>query len=123
MKFLNTKFHGIIDYLAAIGLIVGPLVLFPAGTASLVTAIPIVAGIALIAYSLITDYSASARRIIPFSLHLAIDLMAGTAFVALSFLLGLTGITQTFYLVMGVAVIAVVLVSENEEAQTTLAAA
>lgn len=116
MKFLTLKLHGIIDYLAAIGLIVGPLLLFPVGTPPLVTAIPIVAGVALIIYSMITDYSVSARRLIPFKLHLAIDFAAGAAFLVLPFILGLTGIPQAFYLVMGAAVILVVLTSQTEEA-------
>ncbi len=115
MKFLTLKLHGVIDYLAAIGLIVGPLVLFPAETSSLVTAIPILAGMALIIYSLVTDYSVSARRVIPFKLHLAIDFAAGAAFLVLPFLLGLTGIPQAFYLVMGAAVVLVVLTSQTEE--------
>ncbi|MEO0501242.1 MAG: hypothetical protein AAF205_11905, partial [Pseudomonadota bacterium] len=69
MKFLSTKLHGFIDYAAALALILGPLMLFPANTSGLATAIPIVAGVALILYSLITDYSVSARRLIPFRVH------------------------------------------------------
>ena len=115
MKFLTLKLHGIIDYLAAIGLIAGPLMLFPAGTPGLVTAIPMIAGAALIIYSLITDYSVSARRIIPFKLHLAIDFAAGAAFLILPFVLGLTGIPQIFYLVMGAAVVLAVFTSQTEE--------
>ena len=114
MRFLPIAVHGIIDYLAAIALIAGPLVLFPADTSAIVKYIPVIAGAALIGYSLITDYSTSVRKAIPFKVHLLFDGLAGAAFVALAFVLGLSGVAQAFYLVMGVAVIIVVLVSKTE---------
>lgn len=112
MRIISPTVHGTIDYLAAIALIVGPFLLFPSETEQLVKFIPVAAGGALILYSLITDYSVSARRLIPFKLHLAIDFIAGVAFVAFAFLLGLSGITQLFYLVMGAAVILVVILTD-----------
>lgn len=115
MKFLSVKLHGIIDYIAAIGLILGPIILFPVGTSPFVSTFPMIAGAALIMYSLITDYSSSVRRLLPFPLHLAIDFVAGLTFFALAFLLSLTGIAQLFYLIMGGAVMLVVLVSKTSE--------
>ncbi len=112
MKIISSSVHGIIDYLAAIALIVGPFLLFPSTTDALTKFIPVAAGVALIIYSLITDYSAGARRLIPFPVHLAIDFTAGAAFVVLAFILGLSGVPQLFYLVMGGAVILVVLLTD-----------
>ncbi|MCQ8184836.1 hypothetical protein [Parvularcula maris] len=118
MRLVSPTVHGVIDYLAAAALILGPLLLFPSATPDYAVMIPIAAGVALIAYSLITDYVPSVRRIIPFPVHLAIDLTAGAVFVVLAFFGGLFGLVQLFYLVMGVAVMAVVLTTSQESDET-----
>lgn len=114
MKFLSSKLHGFVDYAAAIALIVVPFIIFPQDSSPLAIWFSVAAGIALILYSLITDYSASVRRMLPFRLHLLIDLAAGTAFVVAPFLLGFEGIIFGYYIVMGAAVIMVVAVTNND---------
>lgn len=105
--------HGVIDYLAAIALIVAPFFVLPADAPAIAIWFSVAAGSALILYSLITDYSVSARRAIPFTLHLAIDFIAGVAFIAAPFVLGFTGVTELYYFVMGGAVVLVVLVTNS----------
>jgi hypothetical protein len=112
MRFLSPTIHGFIDYAAAIALIVAPFLLLPDTAPAIATWFSVAAGSALILYSLITDYSASVRKALPFSVHLIIDLLAGIAFVAAPFVLGFEGITKLYYLVMGAAVILVVLVTD-----------
>lgn len=115
MRFLNSTIHGYIDYAAALALIIAPFVIFPEAAPAIARYLSVGAGIALIVYSLITDYSASARRAIPFPLHLAIDFAAGVAFLLAPFVLGFTGIIQTYFLVMGGAIILVVLTTQPKE--------
>lgn len=114
MKFIPSKLHGFIDYAAAVSLIFMPFILFPANTPSLATWFSVAAGVGLIVYSLITDYSISARKAIPFKIHLTLDFLAGVTFVVMPFILGFSGIVQAYYLVMGTAVIMVVIFTNND---------
>ncbi|WP_262693100.1 SPW repeat domain-containing protein [Kordiimonas aquimaris] len=117
MKFLSIKAHSFIDYATALALIIAPFLIVPIGTPLIAVWFSVVAGVGLIAYSVITDYAASIRRSIPFKVHLVIDFIAGIAFIAAPFVFGFEGITQAYYLIMGVAVILVVLVTQNNDDQ------
>ena len=65
-------------------------------------------------YSLITDYSTSVQKVLPFAVHLMFDFAAALALVAAPFLFGFDDIARYFYLTIGVAVIAVVLVTSPD---------
>ncbi|MEM9618775.1 MAG: hypothetical protein AAF936_12515 [Pseudomonadota bacterium] len=113
MKILSSKIHGFIDYAAAAALIVAPFFVLPAGAPVIATLLSVAAGVALIIYSLITDYSVSARKAIPFKLHLLIDFIAGVSFIIAPFVLGFEGVTKFYFLIMGGAVIMVVLLTDS----------
>lgn len=114
MKFLSSTLHGFVDYAAALALIIAPFVILPVDAPSIATWLSVTAGSALILYSLITDYSASMRKALPFGVHLIIDLLAGVAFIIAPFLLGFEAITFYYYIVMGAAIVLVVLVTNND---------
>jgi len=119
MKIIPSKFHGALDYAVAATLIIGPLVL---GFDGIAKYLALADGIGLLIYSLITDYSLSARKLLPFRLHLILDFVAAVALVAAPFLFGFSGFEKIFYLVIGISVIAVVLITNPETetaAQTT----
>lgn len=111
MRFISPAIHGFIDYAAAMALIVAPFLILPGNAPLAATALSVAAGSALILYSLITDYSISVRKALPFSVHLVIDFVAGVAFVLAPFVLGFEGVTKLYFLVMGAAVIMVVLLT------------
>ena len=82
MRFIPTKFHAPLDYIVGVALIAAPWIFqFSEHTAA--TIVPIVLGIGLIAYSLITDYELGVWKIAPMAVHNLIDIVAG-AFLALS---------------------------------------
>jgi uncharacterized membrane protein HdeD (DUF308 family) len=82
MRFIPTKFHAPLDYIVGVALIASPWIFqFSEHTAA--TVVPIVLGIGLIAYSLITDYELGVWKIAPMAVHNLIDIVAG-AFLALS---------------------------------------
>jgi hypothetical protein len=119
MRFITPKVHGYMDYLIAVALIAGPFVLFPAGTDPVVFWLPVIAGAGLIGYSLLTDMSASARKLSPFKLHLLLDLSAVLGFLALPFILGMSGTPKLFYLAFGAAgLLFVVLTNPNKTANS-----
>ncbi len=77
MPIIPATIHGIIDYLAGIGLLLVPWVLgLPSSTATMVLQ---VVGAATIASSLITDYRLSIAKLLPYRVHLLLDVAMGLA--------------------------------------------
>ncbi len=70
--------------------------------------ISVTAGIGLVVYSLLTDYSAGIRNLIPWRAHLALDAAAATALLAAPFVFGFGGLARDFYVTVAIAVLAVV---------------
>lgn len=115
IRFIPLNLHGILDYAVAATLIAAPFVLDFAMVSPFAHWFSIVAGAGLVAYSLLTDYSLSARAVISFRIHLALDFIAGAAFVVAPFAAGFDGAVRWFYLVVGAAVMAVVLTSKLDK--------
>ena len=118
IRFIPTGIHAYFDYIGGIGLLAAPFVFgfFRFGGPAVI--IPMVLGIGLILYSLLTNYELGipGLKFIPMSLHLAFDLVA-SAFLAVSpFLFGFTNLAPNAWLphiIAGVTVILLVLVSQT----------
>jgi hypothetical protein len=111
-RFISLKVHGLLDYAVAATLLIAPFVLGFSATSPLAHWLSVAAGLGLVAYSLLTDYSMGARALIPFRLHLVFDFIAGATFVVTPFIAGFGGSPRAFYLAIGAAVMAVVLTSK-----------
>jgi hypothetical protein len=111
MTLISSKYHGALDYAVAATLIVAPLALNFEGLAKYLA---IAGGLGLLAYSLLTDYSLSARKILSFKAHLVLDFIAALGLVAAPFIFGFTSLERAFYLLIGLSVVAVVLVTNTE---------
>jgi len=109
IRFLNSKFHGLLDYAAAAGLIVLPVVL---GFDGLALWLSVAGGVGLITYSLITDYAFGPLSLISFKTHLILDLAAAVAFIGAPFVFGWTGLVMGYYFVMAGGVIVVVALTD-----------
>ncbi len=108
MRFISPRFHGVLDYAVA-GALIGVPVLLDFAAASVAAAvISVMAGVGLVAYSLLTDYSAGIRNLIPWRAHLTLDAVAATALLAAPFVLGFGGIARGFYVTVAISVLAVV---------------
>jgi len=76
MKLISIKLHSILDYIFGIILILSPWIfmfnkdIFDAGS-------PIILGIFVIAYSLLTNYNYSLFKVIPFRFNLVLDISCG----------------------------------------------
>jgi len=116
MKLISPKLHGALDYAVASVLVGVPLVLGFSVESVVAAVMAVAAGAGLFVYSLLTDYSAGLRAVIPFRVHLALDAIAAMALVAAPFLLGFAGVPRAFYLVIGGSVLAVVACTRVEEA-------
>lgn len=114
MKFISPRAHGFLDYSVAAVLSGAPLAWGFADVSVAAAVIAVAGGLGLFAYSLLTDYSAGLRAVIPFRLHLTLDAIAAVALLAAPFLFGFDGLPRWFYLVIGTAVLAVVACTQLE---------
>jgi hypothetical protein len=87
MRFIPTRFHAPLDYIVGAVLIAAPWI-FGFSDIDAATAVSIVLGAGLIAYSLITDYELGVWRLAPMAVHNLIDIVAGTLLAASPWLFG-----------------------------------
>lgn len=70
-----------------------------------------------LAMTLVTDFPLGAAKIIPFKIHGLIERVVGPALLLVPFLFGLTGAAFVFYLLMGIVIIIVGLLTDYEPQQ------
>ena len=68
----------------------------------------VVTGVAAFILTFLTDHETGVIKVLPYKLHLGVDLMVGVAFVVLPFVLGFKGLDLWYYVVLGATVLAVV---------------
>lgn len=113
MRFINSTLHGMMDYAAALALIIAPFILGIAEQSALAHWVSVAAGVGLIVYSLITNYHWSLAKLIPFKVHLGMDLAAAVVFLLAPWIFGFEGTVKIYYIVMGLGVLAVVIFSNT----------
>ena len=114
LRFLSPTNHGIVDYLAAVALIVSPFILQLGSSNPFAPWISVITGILVIIVSLATNYRYGAFKIIPFGGHLTLDLLVATIFMLVPFLFKLEGLDAAYYYINAVAVYLVVAVTASE---------
>ena len=87
MRFIPTKFHAPLDYIVGALLIAGPWI-FQYSDSGAATAISVVLGIGLIAYSLVTNYELGVWKVAPMAVHNLIDIVAGALLAVSPWLFG-----------------------------------
>ena len=122
IRFVDPKIHGVLDYVAAAGLIVFPFLLDLGTSSAMALWLSVAAGVGLIVYSLFTDYAFSVSNALPFKLHLLFDLGAGAAFIAAIFVFGFEGLAAAYYAVMATGVFVLVAVTNPDEEAPAVAA-
>ena len=110
---MNTKTHGILDYLVGVLLIAAPWIFdFRANETATWTATFL--GALTIAYSLFTDYELGLTRAIPMSTHLALDYASGIFLAASPWLLGFAEFVYLPHLVVGILEICAAAVTRRQ---------
>jgi len=118
IRIVPTAVHAVFDYVGGLGLIASPFIFGFAGMGGIAVVLPIVLGVGLISYSLLTNYELGipGLKVIPMSAHLVFDFVA-SAFLALApFLFGYADQGVNVWLpqvVAGVGVIGLVLVTQT----------
>ena len=118
IRFLPTSVHGVLDYLVGIALIAAPFLFGFAYVGGIAVYLPIILGIGLILYSLVTKYEFGVPGIkfIPMPYHLIFDFVAAALLAVSPFLFGFSSKPLNVWLphlVVGIAVVLVVLVSKT----------
>ena len=107
MRFIPTRYHAPLDYIVGAVLIAAPWI-FQFSDVDAATAVSIVLGAGLIAYSLVTNYELGVWKVAPMAVHNLIDVVAGTLLAASPWLFGFSdegAETWVPFVVIGVAAV------------------
>ena len=115
-RFITKTIHAYLDYPVAIGLMIMPFLLGIGDANPLALWVSVATGIAAFILTVLTDHHLGLIRVLPFKLHLAFDLLVGLAFIAVPFVLGLSGIEAAYFWVLGATVLVVVSMNSPEDA-------
>lgn len=120
VKFVTRSIHAYLDYPVALALIGLPFVLDLGASHPMALWLSVVTGIAAFVLTLLTDHHLGVIRVVPYSVHMAVDLIVGLTFLAAPFLFGFSGLDAAFYWLNGAAVCAVIAAHKPEaQAQPT----
>ena len=106
MQMIPTRIHGILDYLTAALLIIAPW-LFGFADGGAAQWVPVVLGLGVIAYSLLTDYELGIARAISMPVHLGLDIAGGVLLAASPWLFGFADVVAWPHLLVGLLEIVV----------------
>jgi hypothetical protein len=115
LRFVTRNIHAYLDYPVAVALMVLPFVLGLGQSNPLALWLSVVTGIAAFVLTVLTDHHLGIWRVLPYKLHLAVDLAVGVTFLLAPSLLGFSGIDALFYWLNGAAVVAVISLSAPEQ--------
>jgi len=119
-RFITKSIHAYLDYPVALGLIAMPF-LFGLGTGNMLAFwLSLVTGIAAFVLTVLTDHHLGIFRVLPYSLHLAVDAAVGLAFVAAPLALGFTGLEFWYYMGLGLVVLIVVGLHKPEDSTAAI---
>ena len=115
MKHVNSRAHGVIDYVVGVALIIAPYLFGFADDEPARNAAWIVGGGSLL-YSLFTAYELSIAKIIPYRIHLGLDVAAGIFLAASPWLMNFADRVVVPHLVVGLLEIGIALMSRSSVA-------
>jgi len=107
-RFVTKTIHAYLDYPVAFALIAMPFLLDLGASHPMAFWLSAVTGVAALILTLLTDHHLGVFRVLPYSLHLAVDGAVGVVFVLAPFVYGFAGLDALFYWVNGGAVLIVV---------------
>jgi len=115
-RLVTKSIHAYLDYPVAISLMVMPFLLSLGQSHPIAFWLSLVAGAAAFVLTLLTDHDLGVIKVLPYRLHLAVDLAVGLLFIAAPFLFGFAGLDAMYYWANGGAVLIVVSLHKPEEA-------
>ena len=92
MKFVTKEIHAYLDYPVALALIGLPFLLGLGESNPLALQLSVATGVAALILTILTDHHLGVIRVIPYKIHLIVDLLVGIVFVIAPFLLVFEGL-------------------------------
>ena len=114
MRFVTKQIHAYLDYPVALALIALPFLLGLGETNPLALQLSVATGVAALILTILTDHQLGVVRVIPYKIHLIVDLLVGIVFVIAPFLLSFEGLDAYYYWLNGAAVLFVVSMHKAE---------
>lgn len=121
LRFVTRTIHAYLDYPVAAALMGLPFLLGLGASNPLALWLSVATGITALVLTVLTDHHLGLIRVLPYKLHLTVDLIVGITFLAAPFLFGFDGLDFAFYLLNGAAVVAVISLTAPEEAEAASA--
>lgn len=121
LRFVTRTIHAYLDYPVAFALMGLPFLLGLGESNPLALWLSVVTGIAAFLLTALTDHHLGVIRVLPYKLHLTVDLIVGLTFLAAPFIFGFAGLDAAFYWLNGAAVVAVISLSAPEDAKAASA--
>ncbi len=118
IRFVTRKIHALIDYPVAIALMAMPFVLGLGSSSPLAFWLSFTTGVAALLLTLLTDHETGVVRVLPYSVHLAVDFAVGITFAIAPIAFGFTGIDAIYYWANALAVLTVVSLHSPQTAPT-----
>ncbi|MCJ8520977.1 hypothetical protein ABID21_004841 [Pseudorhizobium tarimense] len=115
---IDTKTHGIIDYLTGVLLLIAPY-LFGFANGGIEQWLPQLLGAMILVMSLLTNYELSVAKLIPLKVHLAVDIAGGVLLAASPWLFGFSQTIWWPHVLVGLMEIVVPLVTKKGTHPTT----
>lgn len=122
-RFVTKTMHAYLDYPVALSLMAAPVLLGLGRSHPLALWLAVGTGVAAFVLTLLTDHELGVFRVLPYSVHLAVDFLVGTVFLLAPAILGFAGLDAWYYLVNGAAVLIVVGLHKPEPVATRVSAA
>lgn len=119
IKFVTRRVHAYLDYPVAFALIALPFVLGLGESNPMALYLSVTTGVAALVLTILTDHHLGLIRVLPYSLHMAVDLLVGLTFLAAPFIFGFSGLDAAFYWLNGAAVVLVISLHKPEDTPAT----
>lgn len=113
---INTRTHGIIDYVMGLALILVPFVFNFGAQEPAALWVPVVLGVVVLMTSLITKYELSIAKIIPMPIHIMADVAVGVLLAVSPWLFGFADQMWIPHVVLGALEIGVALTTQKHSA-------
>ena len=115
VRFVTRSIHAYLDYPVAFALMGLPFVLGLGQSNPMALWLSVATGVAAFVLTVLTDHHLGIWRVLPYKVHLAVDLLVGVVFLAAPSLFGFSGLDAIYYWLNGAAVVAVISLSTPEQ--------
>lgn len=117
-RFVTKTIHAYLDYPVAAALIALPFLLGLGSSHPMALWLSVATGVAALLLTVLTDHATGLVRVVPYSVHLAVDFLVGVVFAIAPLVLGFSGIDAAFYWLNAAAVLTVVSLHKPEDVPT-----